>query len=183
MDQYTRKIIGFSVNEGCMSGGSICFMFNKIIAGKNPPKYLSPDNDPLSEYWLWKSNLEQYEIDEIKTVPHCPWSHPFIERKIGSCRREFFDQTLVYSKLDIESKFSTYADYFNKYRVHSALNGQTPNEKNGTRDLETIDLENYRWKSASCLLSPSRVSLPHRFGRHETRAARRKGMYQTPIAA
>ncbi|MEZ4742768.1 MAG: hypothetical protein R3B45_10020 [Bdellovibrionota bacterium] len=58
MDQYTRKIVGFAVHESSLTGESICFMFNKIIAGKTPPKYLSSDNDPFFLYWLWKSNLE-----------------------------------------------------------------------------------------------------------------------------
>ena len=32
-------------------------------------------------YWLWKANLENiYHIEEIKTVPHCPWSHPFVRQ-------------------------------------------------------------------------------------------------------
>lgn len=159
MDQYTRRIIGFSVHKGNVSGGSLCFMFNKIVVDKAPPKHLSSDNDPLFKYWLWQANLEHFGIDEIKTVPYCPWSHPFIERKIGSCRREFFDRALVYSKFDIESKFSSYVDYFNKYRVHSAHGGLTPNEKNGRRDLEKVDVENYGWKS-TC-----------------------GGMYHTPMAA
>jgi len=80
MDQFTRKIVGFSVYKGSLSGASVCSLFNKIISGKKSPVNLSTDNDPLFEYWLWKANLESYEINEIKSVPNCPWSHPFIKQ-------------------------------------------------------------------------------------------------------
>ncbi|MEZ4742769.1 MAG: integrase core domain-containing protein [Bdellovibrionota bacterium] len=88
----------------------------------------------------------KYGIDEIKNVPSCPWSHPFIERKIGSYRQDFTDHTLFYSKPDIEAKFSHHIDYFNRYQVHAAHEGRTPREKDGIRDLETIKLDDYHWK-------------------------------------
>ena len=95
MDQFSRKIVGFSVHRGAVDGAAICFMFNKIAAGKSWPKYLSTDNDPLFKYWLWQANLESYyHIDEIKTVPYCPWSHPFIEFYFGA--KETSRRSLVY---------------------------------------------------------------------------------------
>ena len=38
------------------------------------------------------ANLRILEIDELKTVPYVPCSHPFVERLIGTIRREFLDQ-------------------------------------------------------------------------------------------
>jgi len=35
----------------------------------------------------WAVNLRILEIDEIKTVPHVPLSHPFVERPVGTMRR------------------------------------------------------------------------------------------------
>lgn len=46
------------------------------------------DNDPLFEFHGWKANLRILEIDEIKTVPYVPISHPFVERLIETIRRE-----------------------------------------------------------------------------------------------
>ena len=147
MDQFTRKIVGFSVHRGTVDGAAICFMFNKIAAGKNWPKYLSIDNDPLFKYWLWQANLESYyHINEIKTVPYCPWSHPFVERLIGSCRREFTDRILFWSEGDLEAKLGVFRDYFNFHRVHYSHAGKTPSETIGERHLASIDLKNFGWK-------------------------------------
>jgi hypothetical protein len=43
-------------------------------------------------------------IDEIKTVPHVPLSHPFVERLIGTIRREFLDHVLFWNARDLERK-------------------------------------------------------------------------------
>ena len=38
------------MHAGNVDGVAICCMFNKIISGKNPPKYLSSDHDPLFKF-------------------------------------------------------------------------------------------------------------------------------------
>lgn len=45
VDQYTRRVIGFAVHAGDCDGVAYCQMFNKIVSGKDLPKYLS--SDPL----------------------------------------------------------------------------------------------------------------------------------------
>src|SRR6516225_7275549 len=54
----------------------------------DPAKYLSSDHDPLYRFQPWQANLRVLEIQEIKTVPYVPLSHPFVERLIGTIRRE-----------------------------------------------------------------------------------------------
>ncbi len=82
IDQFSRTIIGFAVHAGDPHGAAVCCMFNKIVAGKPLPKYLSSDNDPLFEFHRWRANLRIIDVDEIKSVPGCPTSHPFVERVI-----------------------------------------------------------------------------------------------------
>jgi len=40
-------------------------------------------------YHQWQANLRMPGTDEIKPIPHTPLSHPFVERLIGTIRREF----------------------------------------------------------------------------------------------
>jgi RNase P protein component len=42
MDQFTRRLIGFSVHAGNVNGMILCQMFNKVIAGKSPPRQSRP---------------------------------------------------------------------------------------------------------------------------------------------
>ena len=68
-------------------------MFNEVIASSGYlPKNLSSDNDPLFRYHRWRANLRILDVVEIKTVPYVPLSHPFVERLIGTVRRECLDQ-------------------------------------------------------------------------------------------
>ena len=94
MDQFTRRIIGFGGHRGDVDGVALCRMFNKAISRMGTPKYLSTDHDPLFEFHRWQANLRILDVEEIKTVPDSPTSHPFIERLIGTVRREFLDHTL-----------------------------------------------------------------------------------------
>jgi hypothetical protein len=76
MDVFTRRIIGFGVEPADINGVSICRMFNRAIAKHSPPSYLSSDNDPLFLYHRWRANLSVLQIEEIKSVPYTPISHP-----------------------------------------------------------------------------------------------------------
>jgi hypothetical protein len=91
MDQCTRRIIGFGVHVGAVDGPSLCRMFNHAIRGASSPRYISSDNDPLFRFHRWKANLRILEVVEVKTVPYQPISHPFVERLIGTIRREYLD--------------------------------------------------------------------------------------------
>jgi len=106
-DQYTRRIIGFGVHAGTVDGGALCRMFNRAIRGQRGlPKYLSSDHDPLYKFHQWQANLRILEVAEIKTVPYVPLSHPFVERLIGTIRREYLDHLLFWTSADLENNCS-----------------------------------------------------------------------------
>jgi putative transposase len=131
MDQFTRRIIGFGVHAGDVDGVALCRMFNTAFSAMSVPKYLSSDNDPLFRYSRWQANLRILEIQEIKTVPYVPLSHPFIERVIGTIRREFLDHVFFWNANDLEAKLEGFRQYYNAHRVHTSLDGDTPSETTG----------------------------------------------------
>ena len=88
------------------------------------PKRLS--KDPLFRFQRWLANLRILEIDEIKSFPGTPRSHAFIERLIGTIRREYLDQTLFWNQGDLERKLDRYKVYYNRHRCHTGLAGITP---------------------------------------------------------
>ncbi len=149
MDIYTRRIIGFSVHKGEPDGVACCRMFNGIIPGQDLPKHLSSDNDPLFKFHRWKANLRILDIDEIKTVPEIAVSHPFVERIIGTARRELLDQVLFFNEQDLLSKLNHFKEYYNVQRSHLSLEQKTPMQV-ADEDLKPnniVSTENFRWKS------------------------------------
>jgi putative transposase len=45
-------------------------------------------------------------------------SHPFVERLIGTIRREYLDHVLFWTAADLETKLSEFKNYYNRYRSH-----------------------------------------------------------------
>ena len=99
---------------------NLCWMFNSAIARMGKPTYLSADHDPLFTFHRWHANLLILEIDEIKMVPHVPVLHPFVERLIGTLRREYLDQVLFWNARDLEKKLNAFKYHYNGCRVHVA---------------------------------------------------------------
>ena len=147
MDQFTRRIIGFGVHVGDVDGAALCRMFNTAISSRGAPKYLSSDNDPLFLYHQWHANLRILGVDEIKTVPYIPLSHPFVERLIGTIRREYLDQVLFWNASDLERKLEAFRQYYNAHRVHTSLDGDAPSEIYGETVIHSADLNQFRWKA------------------------------------
>ncbi len=146
MDVFTRRIVGIGVEGETIDGISVCRMFNCAVSGQQLPKHISLDNDPLFRFHRWLANLRVLEIDEIKSVPHVPVSHPFVERLIGTIRREYLDQTLFWNRFDLARKLSEFRDYYNEHRVHRSLGGTTPAEWAGESAPTRAQLDRYGWR-------------------------------------
>jgi putative transposase len=126
MDQFTRRLVGVGVYGDPVNGIDLCSMFNVAIHARGTPRHLSIDHDPLFEAHRWTANLRILEIDEIKIVPHVPLSHPFVERLVGTMRREFLDHVLFWNARDLERKLADFQTYYNAARSHASLEGYTP---------------------------------------------------------
>ena len=147
MDQWNRKLVGFSVHAGPVDGPTVCRMFNSIMNNTRKPHYLSTDNDPLFKFHRWRANLRILDIDEIKSIPSTPTSHPYIERLIGTIPRECLDHTLFWNSVDLERKLADFRDYYNNYRVHSSLDGSPPTEFGKPPTKRSNSLNHFPWKS------------------------------------
>jgi transposase InsO family protein len=146
MDVFTRRIIGFGVERAGIDGISVCRMFNHAIAGQPLPKRVSTDHDPLFRFHRWLANLRVLEIDEIKSVPNVPASHPFVERLIGTLRREYLDRMFFWNALDLQRKLRAFGLYYNRSRIHQSLSGNTPEEESGKPRPAWAALDSYRWQ-------------------------------------
>jgi putative transposase len=146
MDIFTRRIIGIGVAAANLDVPGVCRMFNHAIARQSMPKHLSTDHDPLFRFQRWLANLRILEIDEIKSIPSTPRSHAFIERLIGTIRREYLDQTLFWNQDDLERKLDSYKVFYNRNRCHTGLAGITPARRSGAPAHPIANLASYRWR-------------------------------------
>jgi len=145
MDLWSRRIVGFAVHRGAVCGVDLCCMFNSIISDTKLPKRMSSDNDPIFRYHRWQANLRILEIEEIKTVPYTPISHPFIERLIGIVRQDFLNKILFWNSNDLQKKLNLYQQYYNQFRSHSANDSMSPNNKCG-HIKPAISFDKFKWE-------------------------------------
>lgn len=146
MDQYTRKIVGFSVNKGSLTGADACRMFHEIAKHNKLPKRLSSDNDAVFQFNRWQANLRILDIEEIKTIPDAPKSHPFVERLIGTVRREYLDNVLFWNSHDLQKKLDRFKRYYNENRTHYSLEKDTPTSMAGNISKMPLNLKNFSWQ-------------------------------------
>jgi hypothetical protein len=142
--KFTRRLVGIGVHCGVLTGADVCRMFNIVIHGCLP-RHLSTDHDSLFEAHRWTANLRNLEIDEIKTVPHAPLSHPFVERLIGTMRRECLDHVLFWNGRDLERKLAEFQAYYNGARSHASLEGHTLLTFVNKDAVAPADLNHVRW--------------------------------------
>lgn len=146
MDVFSRRIIGFGVAAANLEGIRVCRMFNRAIAQQTLPRHLSSDHDPLFRFHRWLANLRLLEVYEIKTIPDTPRSHAFVERLIGTIRREFLDRTLFRGQSDLERKLEGYQEYYNRHRCRTGLARLTPAQSSGAPPPAATRFDSYRWR-------------------------------------
>jgi putative transposase len=147
MDLFTRRFVGFGVARAPIDGIGVCRMFSHAVAGQPLRKYLSTDHDPLFRFHRWLANLRVLDIQEIKSVPYVPMSHPFVERLIGTIRREVLDQTFFWNTLDLTRKLDAFRCYYNAQRVHRSLGGTTPAQRAGAFAPALAALDHFGWRA------------------------------------
>lgn len=147
MDVFTRRIIAFGVQAVAVDGMALCRMFNQAISIQGLPIRLSLDHDPLFQFHRWQSNLRILGIESLQTVLYVLVSNPFVERLIGTIRREYLDRLFSWNAADLEEKLSRFKDYFNQARVHQGLAGITPNQAAGQPPSPQASLHHHHWKS------------------------------------
>jgi len=90
------------------------------------PRYLLRDNDGMFGYGV-RAFLESCGIQEVRTAYESPWQNPYIERMIGTLRRELLDHVIVLSQSHLEGLLREYLEqYYHVARPHQGLQGETP---------------------------------------------------------
>jgi hypothetical protein len=96
--------------------------------------------------------MENMGIKKVITAPQSPWQNPFVERLIGSVRRDCLDHVIVLNESHLSRILSSYFDYYHYDRTHYGLGKDTPVERpvqpRPDKDSKVIDCPG----SADCII-------------------------------
>jgi transposase InsO family protein len=93
------------------------------------PEFLVRDNDGC--YGLkFRRRLKAMGVRDRHTwPPRSPWQNGWVERLIGSIRRECLDHHIIWNVAHLRKVLRGYADYYNHDRTHLALGKDSPNSR------------------------------------------------------
>jgi len=89
------------------------------------PRYLLRDRDAIfgNEF---RAQVQAMDIHEVLSAPRSPWQRAYVERVIGSIRRECLDQVIVLHETSLRRILGSYVDYYHRSRTHLSLRKDSP---------------------------------------------------------
>jgi putative transposase len=93
-----------------------------------PSRFVLHDRDAIFDVAL-RSTVAALGLAEVRTAPRSPWQNPFVERVIGSIRRECLDHVIVLNERHLRRVLRDYVGYYHRSRTHLALDKDTPESR------------------------------------------------------
>jgi Integrase core domain len=93
-------------------------------------RYLLHDRD--AAFTDVASTIGAMQIHEVITAPRSPWQNAYVERLIGSIRRECLDHTIILSIAGLQRVLADYVEYYMNTRTHLSLGKDAPASRPAT---------------------------------------------------
>jgi len=121
---HRRRVVHVNVTEhptAQWTGRQIIEAFPWDMA----PKYLLRDRDAIYGSQFQK-RVQSMGIEEVFSAPRSPWQNAFVERVIGSTRRDCLDHVVVLNERHLKRILTSYFDYYHHWRTHVSLGMDSP---------------------------------------------------------
>ena len=89
------------------------------------PRHLIRDRDGAFGE-IFKQRLHAMGIRDRPTAPRSPWQNAYVERLIGSIRRDCLDHLIILDERHLRRLLRDYAEYYNRLRTHLSLDKDAP---------------------------------------------------------
>jgi transposase InsO family protein len=89
------------------------------------PRYLLRDRDAIFGD-NFREQVRDLGIREVLCAPRSPWQRAYIERVIGSIRRECLDHVIVFEEASLRRTLAGYFQYYHGTRTHISLGKDSP---------------------------------------------------------
>jgi len=122
-----RKIVRFDVTEH-PTAAWLSRQVTEAFPWDTAPRYLLRDRD--ASYGSYFCNrVDAMGITQVVTAPRSPWQNAYVERVIGSIRRECMDHLVIFNARHLRRVLSSYVDYYQSTRTHLALDKDCPDSR------------------------------------------------------
>src|ERR1700720_1601213 len=119
-----RKVIHFDVTQNPTQGW-LARQITEAFPWDTAPRFLLRDLD-ASYGQTFRDRVQAMAIEEVVTAPRSPWQNAYVERVIGSIRRECLDHVIVFDERHLRRVLSAYFEYHHHSRTHLSLAKDCP---------------------------------------------------------
>jgi transposase InsO family protein len=117
------------------------------------PRYLLRDRDHIFGNEFIKQ-VKDLGIEEVLSAPRSPWQRAYVERVIGTLRRECLDHVIVFNEASLRRHVKSFVTYYHESRTHLSLVKDAPEP----RTVQPPEL-------GRIVAMPQVGGLHHRYGR------------------
>ena len=119
-----RQLLSFSVTYH-PTAEWVAWQITEAFPWDEAPDYMIRDRDGAYGYAVTR-RLYSMGIRDRPTAPRSPWQNGYVERVIGSIRRECTDYTIILGEGHLRRILTAYVDYYNNWRTHRSLEKDAP---------------------------------------------------------
>ena len=124
------------------------------------PRFLLRDRD-ASYGQTFRNRVQAMAIEQVVTAPRSPWQNAYVERIIGSIRRECLDHIIAFDERHLRCVLSAYFEYHHRSRTHLSLDKDCP-EPRPIQPSSAGTVVAFPQRSAVCTIATS-VAQPELF--------------------
>jgi putative transposase len=122
-----RRIIHFAVTAHPTAEWT-AQQLREAFPWDSAPCYLLRDRD----YIFGHDFVEQVKamgIKQVLSAPRSPWQRAYVERVIGTIRRECLDHLIVFNEASLSHHLQAFIGYYHRTRTHLALDKDSPDPR------------------------------------------------------
>jgi len=122
-----RKVLHFNIIDS-PSAAWRAQQLTEAFPYTRPPRYLLRDRDGIYGLEFVQRTLG-LGLEQKLMAPRSPWQNPFVERLIGSIRRECLDHVIVFNARHLRRRLPDYFHYYHLHRTHRSLDEDAPDSR------------------------------------------------------
>lgn len=122
-----RRIVRFDVTQH----PTAAWLSQQVIEAfpwDTAPRFLLRDRD-RSYGPVFNKRVAAMSITQVVTTPRSPWQNAYVERVIGSIRRECLDHLVIFNERHLRRVLSSYVNYYHRTRTHLSLDKDCPEQR------------------------------------------------------
>jgi putative transposase len=124
LEHRRRKVLHFNVTEHPTAAWT-SQQIVEAFADLDAPRYLIRDRDGVYGNEV-RLRIASMRMQEVITAPRSPWQNPYVERMIGSIRRDCLNHFVILNARHLKKTLASYFAYYHGSRTHLGLDKQCP---------------------------------------------------------